>query len=509
MLKVIVGLVASLIAAQSVLAQVPNGGGNGVPNSPSLGFTPSQVFNVTDYGARCNGSTNDNTAFNAALTAAANSSAYQNNSAVAITGPQGLSFQGCVINSLNFTQFNKGNSANPRPRVEFYGLTLLCTGALNVCIDATNADFVHIHDVSIRGDASPNTPEIGIQIGVSTNSASSAWHVFERVNINNEFSLAGIYNMGSENFACFACYVTNGHTANGPIGKLSTLSAGSGYTNGTYTNVPLTGGLGTGALATIVVAGGVVSALPTITYEGRDYAPSDVLSAAAASIGGTGSGFSVHVAAVTPYSVIEDGQNHWRIASSFTTITIPTETYTSFTVNRFFGGSIRSTGAGKSALWAANTEGLSFYQTYFYGGTATPSYCISLFDNGLGTTPGVAPGNFAMLIESANCEGGQAGSFFLTGANNTPVLNGFTYKAPLEPATATRPVFAEDGNITGVTINNLDLKLPWFSTTSGIIFKTPTLYTITGNAFAPTTTNWNTPSAFSGQLCTTTSCVNH
>ena len=113
-----------------------------------------------------------------------------------------------------------------------------------------------------------------------------------------------------------------------------TLSGGSGYTNGTYFNVPLTGGSGTGALATsVTVSGGAVTAvvLPasgtgssylasdvlsasttilgsgtsftftlttvsTATYWGSGYAYGDTLSATAASIGGTGSGFSVPVA---------------------------------------------------------------------------------------------------------------------------------------------------------------------------------------------------------------------
>jgi hypothetical protein len=71
---------------------------------------------------------------------------------------------------------------------------------------------------------------------------------------------------------------------------------GSSYTNGTYTNVPLTGGSGAGALATVVVSGGAVSTV-TPTTPGNGYVAGDGLSAAA--IGGTGSGFSVPVATVT------------------------------------------------------------------------------------------------------------------------------------------------------------------------------------------------------------------
>lgn len=75
-------------------------------------------------------------------------------------------------------------------------------------------------------------------------------------------------------------------------------SPGSTYTNGTYTGVALTGGSGTGAQATIVVSGAAVSSV-TITAAGSGYKVNDSLSATAASIGGTGSGFTWIVSLVT------------------------------------------------------------------------------------------------------------------------------------------------------------------------------------------------------------------
>ena len=85
--------------------------------------------------------------------------------------------------------------------------------------------------------------------------------------------------------------------APGAIASGSINAAGSAYTNGTYTGVNLTGGSGINAKATIVVAGGVVTTV-TITTVGSGYKVNDTLSATAASIGGTGSGFSWLVSGV-------------------------------------------------------------------------------------------------------------------------------------------------------------------------------------------------------------------
>lgn len=81
------------------------------------------------------------------------------------------------------------------------------------------------------------------------------------------------------------------------IGTLTALSGGSGYVNGTYTNVPLTGGTGIGALATIVVSGLSVTSV-SITDPGLGYEVGDLLSASNTNLGGTGSGFGVQVATI-------------------------------------------------------------------------------------------------------------------------------------------------------------------------------------------------------------------
>jgi hypothetical protein len=82
-----------------------------------------------------------------------------------------------------------------------------------------------------------------------------------------------------------------------PIKTFGAITGGTLYTNGTYNNVPLTGGSGAGAKANIVVSGNAVTSV-TWVDGGAGYSVGDSLSATAASIGGTGSGFAVLVSAV-------------------------------------------------------------------------------------------------------------------------------------------------------------------------------------------------------------------
>lgn len=84
----------------------------------------------------------------------------------------------------------------------------------------------------------------------------------------------------------------------GVINSVGAIAGGTGYTNGTYLNVALTGGQGTNAVADIVVSGNLVTAV-TIKNGGSLYVVGDTLSAATTAIGGTGTGFSFTVNGVS------------------------------------------------------------------------------------------------------------------------------------------------------------------------------------------------------------------
>ena len=147
---------------------------------------------------------------------------------------------------------------------------------------------------------------LGPSRGIYVNSADGNNQVFN--GYNNGLEVVNIDNLG------IGSGVTE-FTFTGLILTLNTLVGGTTYTNGTYTNVTLTGGSGSGAKATIVVSGTVVTTV-TLTSAGNGYAIGDTLSATAASIGGTGSGFSIKVATIND-GFTESDLNLWQFDSSF------------------------------------------------------------------------------------------------------------------------------------------------------------------------------------------------
>ena len=92
-------------------------------------------------------------------------------------------------------------------------------------------------------------------------------------------------------------YNPTGTSTLGPIATLGAITGGSGYTSGTYTGVPLTGGTGQGATADITVTAGIVTAV-TLQATGYGYTVADSLSASTYYLG-AGTLFAIPVATVT------------------------------------------------------------------------------------------------------------------------------------------------------------------------------------------------------------------
>lgn len=114
------------------------------------------------------------------------------------------------------------------------------------------------------------------------------------------------------------------------IWTVALTSGGSGYVDGNYFDVPLTGGSGSGAVAALLRVNG--GAIDQVTFYpraddgtgGTNYALNDVLSASNANLGGSGSGFSLTVATVfdTASVTTDIGQLGGRYATAGVTLNL-------------------------------------------------------------------------------------------------------------------------------------------------------------------------------------------
>jgi len=114
--------------------------------------------------------------------------------------------------------------------------------------------------------------------------ASNAWNLYMVGTANN-------YMAGNIGIGGVAPYISSG-----PILTTTLTNGGSGYVDGTYTDVATTliSSTGIGALFTIVVSGGVVTSA-TLTWAGVLYKVGDTITVSNTLLGGTGSGLIITI----------------------------------------------------------------------------------------------------------------------------------------------------------------------------------------------------------------------
>jgi hypothetical protein len=152
-------------------------------------------------------------------------------------------------------------------------------------------------------------------------------------------------------------------------------SGGSAYTNGTYTAVALTGGSGTGATATIVVSGGIVTSV-SIVSAGQKYLRGDLLSASLPA----GSGFVLLITSASPiwtnfYFSMGPGSNYegsifliYDFNTSANTITLDTKISASSVGSSGYGGvqsGFFNCVVRDNYVSGAGTSGISMYLNVF------------------------------------------------------------------------------------------------------------------------------------------------
>ena len=190
-------------------------------------------------------------------------------------------------------------------------------------------------------------------------------------------------------------------TAINLVNTTSITAAGTGYTNGTYQNVPLTGGSGTGAQATIVIAGGVVTTV-TMSARGTGYIVNDSLGFANTSVGGTGSGCAVKVLTTVPFSL-----HH-------------------FAYNSFGGGAIVANGLNNITNAGTGYTNGSYTGVTLTGGTGTGAKATVVVAGGVVTSVTMTTGGSGYAIgdslsAAASSIGGTGSGFTVavTAANIT------------------------------------------------------------------------------------------
>jgi hypothetical protein len=483
--------ITALTGLTTVLPASEGGTGatGGVSPTGSLTTTPEAVINVADYGG-CSGSPSSDTAnVNTALSAARTSTAYTSNQPVRVIGGFATTGIACAVTQLNVTGFTRFGGGS---RLILEDLTLNCSGAGNICLDALGSLNIQFNRVTIIG-SSAAPPMIGMQEGnFSPPTNACCIHTHYGLEITGSFSFAGLYSAASESTTYYSPIVRNNGAPLGVIGALGTIIGGSGYTNGTYSSVILSGSAtGFGAVANITVSGGSVSSV-TLTNQGKQFAIGDTLTAAQASLGGSGSGFSVSVSNIGQFSMVMDGQNHWGVSSAFLTTNWPADTYYTFTENNIIGGSLRYYGGSyKGApLWLGSVEGLRTVHLYVAQQAVGP--CVVMFDNSATFT--LHNINETLEIE---CETSNANyDVFLTGANPTPKVSGLTVIDQL--STVSTAILGVDTNITGVIAHNANIDIG-YTTANPPLFNLGAagLWTLDGAVSVPFAWEFNSPSSSS------------
>ena len=176
---------------------------------PSPGPTANTgVLNVMNYGAKCDGSTDDTHAIQAVITQARNSK-YGNTILVPGNAP-------CVVTQLDFT--NIEHRLRIVGETSFGGLqaSILCresTSNNKVCIDFSGAGHLSVENLRFDGGTSlTDAPRVVVLMGKTVgpspsigNGSETSWHKVSVLGYGDY----EVYDYGSEAFGCTDCYLAN------------------------------------------------------------------------------------------------------------------------------------------------------------------------------------------------------------------------------------------------------------------------------------------------------------
>jgi len=244
----------------------------------------------------------------------------------------------------------------------------------------------------------------------------------------------------------------------GSVLTTSNLNGGSNYINGTYTNVPLTGGTGNFAKATVTIASGSVTNI-SITNGGSGYTVNDTLSANVSNLGGS---------QINQLSITSGGSNYANGNYNNVTLTNIGSLGQGATANITVSGglitsaTINQPGAGyvSGDTLSVDTTSFNSTATYTYNVTDTSPSGYVFTGSATGTNPTLTVNKFDDL------------TFDVSAPGNGLVNNAFYIVSQLGAYSGYDPTY----NVAGVTNNGAS---------SGVITWTPnipgTYYYISAN----------------------------
>jgi len=226
-------------------------------------------------------------------------------------GVGGNLYVGGTIFGVANTAFNASNISviNTTTNAAFYPTFVEATsGNIGIRVDS-GLTYNPSTDVLSSGTFNATSLTNGGFQGIATDSAtqpsftwtgaltSGIWYNSSTVAVNTTVSGVNRFSVQTTQLRPTVPIGLGDDAYRGPILTFGAITGGSGYVDGSYTAVALTGGSGSLATANITIASGSVTAV-TLVREGNRYIAGDVISVANTSVGGSGVGFSVPVATV-------------------------------------------------------------------------------------------------------------------------------------------------------------------------------------------------------------------
>jgi hypothetical protein len=259
------------------------------------------------------------------------------------------------------------------------GATAIAPGAANTfkgTLDGTTTSNISLTACSAVYQITKWVSGTGWQCGINPLLPSRATASTLDLSAHSVIKTMGYATAGDGGGATFI--KTSGRFTDTFVSTGSITNGGTGYTNGTYTGVSLVGSAtGLPTYANITVSGGAVTSVTIINIYGLGAGSlaGDVLSTSAGNIGGTGSGFTWTISAMTSASAsfTDSAGNRWQYVVDSGSFINPRQFGCKFD---WVGTDASATNDGDCLQAAINFSSVTRYNRQDFGGTFASSRVV-------------------------------------------------------------------------------------------------------------------------------------